>query len=130
MSKSIKPEDLGGALAEQLTLYHESVIENVNAAGEKAIKALVKKTKATAPKGKRGDFRKAITYQKQRGVFGDVRCIWGAKAPKHRLPHLLVHGHLKEDGSRVAGDPFLVNAIDQVRPEYEKKVEEAIESAE
>jgi hypothetical protein len=42
MAKTIKPSDLGKAIVEQLTLYHEDVVEKVNEAGEKAVKALVK----------------------------------------------------------------------------------------
>lgn len=130
MSKGIKPEELGAAIVDQLTLYHQDVIESVNAAGEKAIKLLVKKTKATAPKDKRGDFRKAITYQeKTRNATGDKEFIWGAKAPESRLTHLLVKGHLKRDGKdRTDPNPFLENALAEVLPEYENDVKEALEN--
>ena len=126
MSKAIKPANLGKALAAELTLYHKDVLEKVNAAGEKAVKELVKKTKATAPK-KSGAFRKAITSKEvANSSTGDKTFIWGAKAPHHRLTHLLVHGHAKQNGGRVPGDPFLENALDEVLPEYEKDVEEAL----
>ena len=130
MNKGIKPEDLGAALMQELTLYHQDVIEKVNGAGEKAIKSLVKKTKATAPKGRRGDFKKAITYTEQtRSATGDKAYTWGAKAPEHRLVHLLVNGHLKKGGTeRTAANPFLENALAQVLPEYEKDVEEALKN--
>lgn len=127
MSKSIKPQDLGDAIAEQLTIYHQDVVERVNAAGEKAITALVKKTKATAPKGKRGDFRKAITYtEKTNGATGDKEFTWGAKSPESRLTHLLVKGHATRDGERTDPNPFLENALEEVLPEYTRDVEEAI----
>ena len=123
---SIKPSELGEALAEELTLYHEDVVEKVNEAGEKAIKALVKKTKATAPK-RSGDFQKAITYTADRNpVTGDKEFTWGAKSPKHRLTHLLVKGYAKQNGGRVPGDPFLENAMAEVLPQYERDVEEAL----
>ena len=126
MSKSIKPADLGEAISQELTLYHKAVLERVNAEGEEAVKALVKKTKATAPK-KSGDFRKAITSKTETNTAtGDKKFIWGAKAPHHRLTHLLVHGHAKKNGDRVPGDPFLENALAQVLPEYEQNVEEAL----
>ena len=128
MTKStIKPADLGKAISEQLTLYHEDIIEKVNAAGEKAVKELVQRTKKTAPK-KSGDFRKAITsVAKENPATGDKEFTWGAKAPHHRLTHLLVNGHAKQNGGRVPGDPFLENALEQVLPGYEKDVKEAIE---
>jgi ABC-type sugar transport system substrate-binding protein len=126
MSRGIDPRDLGDAIAEQLGLYGEEVVEVVNAAGEKAAKELVKLTKATAPE-KDGDFKKAITYTaKENPATGDKAFTWGAKAPEHRKTHLLVHGHATVNGGRVPGDPFLEKALDTVLPEYEKDVEEAL----
>lgn len=127
-NRSIKASDLGKAIAEQLALYSEEAVEEVNAAGERAIKKLVSLTKKTAPKRpKGGDFAKSITYtSKVNSATGDKEFTWGAKAPKHRLTHLLVHGHAKPDGGRVPGDPFLENAMDKVLPEYEREVEEAL----
>lgn len=126
MAKTVKPADLGKAIEQELTTYHRGVINRINLAGEEAAKALVKKTKATAPK-KSGAFRKAITYQvTEQTATGDKTFTWGAKAPHHRLTHLLVKGHAKASGGRVPGDPFLDNALAEVLPEYENKVEEAI----
>lgn len=128
MAKTIKPADLGAAIEQELTTYHRRALERVNAAGEEAVKALVKKTKASAPK-KSGAFRKAITYKtEERPETGDKRFTWGAKAPHYRLTHLLVHGHAKTGGGRVQGDPFLKNALDEVLPAYEKAVEEAVKN--
>lgn len=128
MAKSISPANLGKAISQELTVYHKDVIEKVNEAGEKAAKDLVKKTKATAPK-RSGSFRKAITYTEEtNSATGDKAFTWGAKAPKHRITHLLVHGHAKKGGGRVPGNPFLENALDQVLPEYEREVEELIKS--
>lgn len=127
MSNTVKPTDLGKAIGEELTTYHKDVLERVNAAGSEAVKALVKKTKATAPK-ETGDFRKAIASKEEKnGSAGDKKFIWGVKAPHHRLTHLLVHGHAKAGGGRVDGNPFLQDALDQVLPEYERKVEEALQ---
>lgn len=126
MADTIKPEDLGAAIQDALTVYHKDVVDRVNLSGEEAAKALVSKTKATAPK-RSGDFRKAITYKaRQNAATGDKTFVWGAKAPHHRRTHLLVKGHAKVNGGRVPGDPFLKNALDEVLPEYERKVEEAL----
>lgn len=125
MAKTIKPDMLGKAIAEELELYHESVIERVNAAGAKAIKKLLKLTKATVPQ-KTGDLQKHLTTSEITKVGGDKEFVWGAKAPKYRILHLVVHGHAKENGGRVPGDPFLENALDTVLPEYEEDVEEAL----
>lgn len=125
---TIKAADLGAAIAENLSLYHKEVVEEVNAAGERAIKKLVSLTKKTAPKNS-GDFAKSITHtDKENAATGAKEYTWGAKAPQHRLTHLLVHGHETVNGGRVAGDPFLQNALEQVLPEYEKEVEEALQN--
>lgn len=124
MAKSVKPDKLGDAIAQELTVYHEDVLRKVNQLGEAAVKTVVKKTKATAPK-KTGDFRKNIASKVIPGPRGNKN-IWYVKAPHHRLTHLLVHGHAKVNGGRVPGDPFLKNALDEVLPDYEKDVEEAL----
>ena len=125
MAKPIKPADLGEAINQELTTYHKDVLDRVNKAGETAVKALVRRTKETAPV-KSGDFRKAITYKVEERPGGDKRFVWGAKAPHYRLTHLLVHGHAKAGGGRVKGDPFLANALDEVLPAYETAVEEVL----
>lgn len=125
MAKTVKPTDLGGAIEQELTLYHRNVIDRVNLAGEETAKALVRKTKSTAPK-RSGAFRRAIAYKTEtKKASGDKLFIWGAKAPHHRLTHLLVKGHAKQNGGRVPGDPFLKNALDEVLPAYEDAVKEA-----
>ena len=124
MANTIKLTDLGKAVEQELTIYHRDVLNRVNSASEDAVKALVKKTKATAPK-RSGRFRRNIASKTVLGDRGN-RYIWYVKSPDHRLTHLLVHGHAKKDGGRVQGDPFLKNALDEVLPEYESAVEEAI----
>lgn len=126
MSKAtIKPSDLADALADQLGLYQEEVIEELNACGEAAVEELVKLTKESAP-DRTGAFKRAITYTATATPSGVKRFTWGAKAPEYRKTHLLVNGHEGPNGSRVPGDPFLENALDVVLPKYEKNVEEAL----
>lgn len=129
MAKYLHPNQLGEAIGKELSLYAERVAEGVDAAGEKAVKDLVKKTKATAPK-KTGDYRRRITWTMQSGLKGMKNFIWHVKAPDYRLTHLLVHGHATVNGGRTKGDPFLHNAVDEVLPAYERDVEEAIKNAE
>lgn len=125
---SIQASDLGKAIREQLGLLHEETVEEINAAGERAIKKLVNLTRKTAPKRKSGgDYAKSITHTTETiSATGDKVYTWGAKAPHHRLTHLLVKGHATLDGGRTRADPFLENALDTVLPEYEKEVEEAL----
>lgn len=126
MSKRIKPAALGAAIERELTTYHKDVVDKVDEAGRQSMKKLVTLTKASAPVGDRGKFRKSITSQEIKGPRGST-FVWGAKAPHHRLTHLLVHGHAKVNGGRTKGNPFLEDAMATVLPEYEKAVREAVE---
>lgn len=128
MAKAVSIDQLGAAISEELTLYHKGVTEKVNDAGRKAAKDLVKKTRATAPVGARGSFKKNITYTETTERGGMKLYTWGVKPPDHRLTHLLVHGHVTKDGGRARGNSFLQNALDEVLPEYEEAIKEAIEN--
>ena len=127
MAKNIKPDKLGEAIAEQLTIYGDEVTEKIDEAALAAAKKLVKLTKATAPVGARGSFKRNIKYTKVKETKRGTLYAWHVKPPDHRLTHLLVHGHATRDGGRTKADPFLQNALDVVLPEYEKAVKEAIE---
>ena len=127
MSDRLRSEELGAALEAELTVYGKVIIDGVNAAGERAIQDLVEKTKAYAPRRK-GKFRRSITYKAVRRFTGEMLFIWGAKAPHHRLTHLLVRGHATRNGGRVPGHPFLQNALDEVLPAYEREIEEVLKN--
>lgn len=126
MAKSIKPGDLGAAISQELTMYHAEVVEKLDTAGDAAVKDLVKRTKAAAPKGARGSFRRSIASKRLKGDNRGSTYVWYVKPPDHRLTHLLVHGHATKDGGRTKADPFLKNALDVVLPEFEEAVKEAI----
>lgn len=126
MSKTIKPDQLGEALGEMLSTYNDDVAIKVNDAGRKAGKQLVKLTKATAPVGFRGAFKKGIALKEEDAGHRMKRFIWHVKPPNHRLTHLLVKGHATKNGGRTKADPFLANALAEVLPEFEKDVEEAV----
>lgn len=124
----VKLEDLGGAIARELTMYSKEVQDKVNKAGRKAIKEVERKTRDTAPFNARAyhqHYADQITTTTEKTRTGDETHIWHAKGKAGRLTHLLVHGHENRDGSRTAGSPFLQNALDDVLPDYEKEVEEA-----
>ena len=126
MSNTIRPADLGDAILRELSLYHEEVVERVNAVGQESSKKLKKLTKDGAPVAS-GDFKKSLAIKTQKDGHGMKKFILHAKPPKHRIFHLLVHGHAKKNGGRVPGNPFLHNAVDAVLPEYEQAVKEALQ---
>ena len=127
--------ELGSAMEHALELYAQDIQEGIIQVTEGSMRDLVKKTKATAPKGRRnGQFKKNITadYQELRRAKKlrgrTIRATWYVKAPDYRLTHLLVHGHATKDGGRTRANPFLQNALDSVLPEYEKGVEEVLKN--
>ena len=128
MAKTIKANDLGAAIAQELTLYHNSVVEAMDEAGDAAVKKLVKLTKSNAPVGHRGSFKRNIASKLLERNSRGSKYVWYVKPPDHRLTHLLVHGHATKDGGRTKADPFLKNALDVVLPEYEAAVKEAIKN--
>ena len=127
----ITPDKLTEAIGKELTIYGEEVEEKLRAVTRTSMAALVKKTKSTAPKGKRdgkysqhiaGDFRGLKKGGRK------ISATWYVKAPEYRLTHLLVNGHATKDGGRTRSDPFLQNALDEVLPEFERGVEEALKN--
>jgi len=125
MSKRINPEELSDSLGQVLTLYADDVTARINAVGEATMKDLVRETRRTAPK-ESGDYRKAITSTRVRGMGGD-RFIWYARGAAGRLTHLLVHGHdVVRDGrvvGRAKGNTFLERALARLIPDYLSRVE-------
>lgn len=128
MSKDIvKISNFDAVLEGTLDSYREQVSQAIDAASQYAMHEIVQKTKATAPKGARGTFRKKISWTEiQRSARWDHTYVWYVKAPDYRLTHLLVHGHAKIGGGRTRADPFLQNALNEVLPEYLERVEDAL----
>ena len=129
MAKNIAvlPEKLGEALGKELLIYHSDVVERLNAASETAVKQLVKKTKASAPV-RSGAYKRSIAGKLLTKTERGDTYVWYVKEPHYRLTHLLVHGHATKDGGRTKPNPFLQNALDEILPEYEAAVEEAVKN--
>lgn len=126
MAKTVKADGLADAITQELTIYHQDVLEKLDAAGDAAVKKLVKLTRSTAPVGARGSFKKNIASTRLKKDNRGSTYVWHVKGPDSRLTHLLVHGHATKDGGRTKGNPFLHNALETVLPEYEKAAEEAV----
>ena len=128
MNKNLNPADLGQALEHALTIYSSEIIARVDAVGEKSMGKIVRLSKANAPTGRRGKFKRFITMTAIKTTDGTTRFVWHVKSPEYRLAHLLANGHATLNGGRTKADPFLKNAVDAVLPEYQAAVEEAIRS--
>lgn len=126
-STIISPEQLSAAIQAELGVYGDSIRDGVDKEAEKAIKKLVSDTKAAAPVGHRGKFKRALTYVKGSGGVRSPSYVWGAKAPEHRLVHLLVHGHATRDGGRVGSKLPLASLLAEAEKEFEAGVRRIIE---
>jgi hypothetical protein len=115
----IKVADLHVEIKETLTQWHRGINSGIDFESQKAVENLEKITKATAPEGKRGSFRRNITSGVKKKMKWATTYAWYVKSPDYRLTHLLVHGHATKDGGRTEANPFLHNALDQVLPAYE-----------
>ena len=127
MSTTISIEQLGEAINEELTLYHKDIISEVKKQAKDSMGKLVKKTKATAPVGKRQKhYRDSIKGKKTNETDRNVEYTWYVDGSDYRLSHLLENGHAKRNGGRVNGTHFIQKASDPILEEYEAKVEEII----
>lgn len=81
---------------------------------------MVEETRQTAPKDK-GKYARAITHETQESSLG-IKETWGAKAPHHRLTHLLANGHEVRGGARYGGGPFLHDAVEHAEEKLDAKL--------
>ena len=129
MSKTIGSDQLGDAIVEELTIFSDNVLEGVKKVIKSSMRELVKKTKATAPVGKREKhYRDSITSKKLIENNREVLYAWYVKGSDYRLSHLLEDGHALRNGGRVEGTHFIKNASEPILSQYIQAVEEVIKN--
>jgi len=122
-------DELGEAVARELTLYGENVIEGIKKEAKSSMSRLVKETKATAPVGRRQKhYRDSISSKKTDESDRSVSFTWYVKGSDYRLSHLLEKGHALRDGGRTRGTHFIQKASDPIIEDYLKAVEEVIKN--
>lgn len=124
---SVSIDQLGEAISQELTLYNDRIISGVKAEAKKSMNQLVKKTKATAPVGKRRKhYKDSIKSKKMSENDRSVSYLWYVAGSDYRLSHLLENGHASRNGGRVSGTHFIKNASDPILKDYIQAVEEVI----
>ncbi len=126
---SVEIGQLSEAIERELTLYSQNVIDGVKNEAKKSMGQLVKKTRATAPVGKRDKhYRDSISSKKTGENDRAISYTWYVKAPNYRLSHLLENGHALRNGGRTTGSHFIQKASDPILEDYIKAVEEVIKN--
>ena len=129
MSKSIGVDQLGAAIARELTIYGQHVIDGIKQEAKAGAARLVKQTKATAPVGKRQKhYRDSIKSKKTMETDRAIEYTWYVDGSDYRLSHLLERGHALRDGGRTNGTHFIEKASDPILEEYLAAVEEIIKN--
>ena len=129
MARNVSIDQLGDAIANELTIYSRGVTDGIKKEAQKSIKKLVKETKATAPVGNRTKhYRDNITSRKVAETDRGATYQWYVKDPDYRLSHLLENGHALRNGGRYEGTGFIHKAEVSIVEEFEKAVEEVIKN--
>ena len=121
----IKIQGLADAIEKELTIYSKEITEGVKREAKESAKKLVKRTKETAPVGKRSKhYRDNIKSRKLEETDRGATYQWYVDGSDYRLSHLLENGHANRDGGRTEGTHFISKAADPIIEEYEKLIEE------
>lgn len=103
MSDKIKVEQLGSAIADNLSHYIGATDLIVEEAVQKVGKATAKVVAQTGTyKDGSGDYRKSIKFEKLKGKKHVAAGVVHASGDHYRLTHLLEHGHALKGGGRTA----------------------------
>ena len=123
----VKIDDLSKAVDEQLTVFSTDITDQLKFRAKNNMDDLVKKTKATAPVGKRRKhYKSSIASKKKWETKRGAMWVWYVKGSDYRLSHLLNNGHALRDGGRYRGTKFITKAHDEVVANFETDVDEII----
>lgn len=129
MSTTISVDQLSETLEKELTLYNQSIVDGIKKQAKKSMSELVKRTRETAPVGKREKhYRDSIKSKKVDENDRSVTYLWYVDGSDYRLSHLLENGHALRDGGRTIGTHFIQKASDPILTQYIEAVEEVLKN--
>lgn len=127
MATKVSVDGLAAAVAKELKLYDQHVMEGIRKSVDSSMRQLVQETKATAPVGHRKKhYKDSITSKVTNQSIRAYEKTWYVRGSDYRLSHLLNNGHQLRDGGRYPGTQFITKAHISVIRDYEKKIEEVL----
>lgn len=95
MTKHVKPEQLGDAIADIIKNYQKDTTDEVR----EAVNVISKQCKENIRNGapvKSGDYKKSWSIRRKNGEYDFTATVY-ARSPHYRLTHLLEKGHVKKN---------------------------------
>ena len=117
---AIPIDALAQAVAEELQVYQQEVVEDLKGSISKEAKACLKEIKANSP-ADTGDYRKGWKLKTAFESESDIR-LQVYNKDHYQLTHLLEEGHANVDGGRTPGRPHIGPAADRAADALEKDV--------
>ena len=104
----INADQLAVAIMQDLEIYAQNTVRDVEYAVNKVAKLAEQELKDTSPVGPTGEYAKSWSNKKWTGRGKDYYArVAYSKAPHYRLTHLLEKPHRAVDGSFVAARPHI-----------------------
>ena len=125
----INVSNLAKEVMQELEIYKQNTVENVESAVIETAKETVEELKKKSPKGITKDYSKSWNYKRNKKTKKADRysVIVYSKDPEYRLTHLLEYGHANRDGGRTEGNPHISivekNAKQALLYKIQKKLE-------
>ena len=126
MADTVKAEDFAAAIAATLEEYAGLVDADLDVAVQKTAKNAVKKVAKGGDFKGTGEYRKSIAQKKLKGSALVRKRVVYAKAPYHRLTHLLEFGHATANGGRTRAFPHWEPAEEQAATEFVNTLKEEL----
>ena len=101
----IKTYQLSNAIYKRLETYSREVVDGINAVGEQAASEGLAALKSTSPR-RTGAYAKGWRLVKRTFPLAPTRFVLH-NVSRHRLTHLLEHGHATRSGGRTQARPHV-----------------------
>lgn len=126
MADTVSADNFAAAITATLEEYAGLVDADLDVAIQKTAKGAVKKVAKGGDFGGTGAYRKSIAQKVLKGNRLVRRRVVYAKAPYHRLTHLLEFGHATANGGRTRAFPHWEPADQQAADDFLQTLKEEL----